>query len=269
MTIIWGTNYSIVKSAFREIDPQAFNAVRMTIASAVFLAIIVAPRSGARARRAARASSSRRRGSPAATGWSSSASASSATSLSVLLHRRPGADERRQQLADARGDAGRHRADERGARARADRRAALGRRALSMLGIYIVVGRGVASAAELTGRPDDGRGGAVLGDLHARRAAADRAALAGRRHRPVDDHRHARLRAGDVGARRGHVPWTRTSVAHVDLDRLFVDLRARRRLHDLVCGGAPDRQRADLRLLERRPDRRDGDRRRLLGEPLG
>jgi drug/metabolite transporter (DMT)-like permease len=41
MTIIWGTNYSIVKAAFREIDPQAFNAVRMAIASAVFLAIIV------------------------------------------------------------------------------------------------------------------------------------------------------------------------------------------------------------------------------------
>jgi drug/metabolite transporter (DMT)-like permease len=41
MTLIWGTNYSIVKAAFDEIDPQAFNAVRMTIASAVFLAIIV------------------------------------------------------------------------------------------------------------------------------------------------------------------------------------------------------------------------------------
>ena len=44
MTIIWGTNYSIVKSAFREIDPQAFNAVRMMIASAVFLVIIAATR---------------------------------------------------------------------------------------------------------------------------------------------------------------------------------------------------------------------------------
>lgn len=41
MTIIWGTNYSIVKAAFAEIDPQAFNAVRMIIASAVFLVIIV------------------------------------------------------------------------------------------------------------------------------------------------------------------------------------------------------------------------------------
>ncbi len=44
MTIIWGTNYSIVKSAFREIDPQAFNAVRMTIGSLVFLGIIAAMR---------------------------------------------------------------------------------------------------------------------------------------------------------------------------------------------------------------------------------
>jgi drug/metabolite transporter (DMT)-like permease len=50
MTLIWGTNYSIVKQAFTEMDPQAFNAVRMLIASAVFLVIIVivrrtAPRS--------------------------------------------------------------------------------------------------------------------------------------------------------------------------------------------------------------------------------
>jgi drug/metabolite transporter (DMT)-like permease len=41
MTLIWGTNYSIIKAAFAEVDPQAFNAVRMIIASAVFLAIIV------------------------------------------------------------------------------------------------------------------------------------------------------------------------------------------------------------------------------------
>lgn len=40
MTVIWGTNYSIVKHAFREMDPQAFNAVRMVIASSVFLSII-------------------------------------------------------------------------------------------------------------------------------------------------------------------------------------------------------------------------------------
>ena len=40
MTVIWGTNYSIVKHAFAEIDPQAFNAVRMVIGSAVFLCII-------------------------------------------------------------------------------------------------------------------------------------------------------------------------------------------------------------------------------------
>ncbi len=44
MTLIWGTNYAIVKHAFRFIDPQAFNAVRMIIASAVFLGIIAATR---------------------------------------------------------------------------------------------------------------------------------------------------------------------------------------------------------------------------------
>jgi drug/metabolite transporter (DMT)-like permease len=40
MVLIWGTNYSVVKSAFAQIDPQAFNAARMSIASAVFLTVI-------------------------------------------------------------------------------------------------------------------------------------------------------------------------------------------------------------------------------------
>lgn len=40
MTVIWGTNFSIVKRAFAEVNPQAFNAMRMIIASCVFLAII-------------------------------------------------------------------------------------------------------------------------------------------------------------------------------------------------------------------------------------
>ncbi len=38
MTLIWGTNYALVKSAFRELDPQAFNALRMVLASAVMAA---------------------------------------------------------------------------------------------------------------------------------------------------------------------------------------------------------------------------------------
>jgi drug/metabolite transporter (DMT)-like permease len=44
MAMIWGTNYSVVKSAFAELNPQAFNAMRLTIGSTVFLAIIVAMR---------------------------------------------------------------------------------------------------------------------------------------------------------------------------------------------------------------------------------
>ena len=40
MTFIWGTNYSIVKRTLLVIDAQAFNAVRMAAASAVFLTII-------------------------------------------------------------------------------------------------------------------------------------------------------------------------------------------------------------------------------------
>ena len=38
MVLIWGTNYALVKSAFQEIDPQAFNAVRLALASCVLLA---------------------------------------------------------------------------------------------------------------------------------------------------------------------------------------------------------------------------------------
>jgi drug/metabolite transporter (DMT)-like permease len=45
MTLIWGSNYTIVKEAFAEVPAQPFNAVRMAIASAIFLvAIIVARR---------------------------------------------------------------------------------------------------------------------------------------------------------------------------------------------------------------------------------
>ncbi|MDQ3419038.1 MAG: EamA family transporter, partial [Acidobacteriota bacterium] len=44
MTIIWGINYSIVKTAFQQIDPQAFNAVRMVIGSCTFLVIIALAR---------------------------------------------------------------------------------------------------------------------------------------------------------------------------------------------------------------------------------
>ena len=41
MVVIWGTNYSIVKAAFSEIDPQAFNALRMILASLVFGMILI------------------------------------------------------------------------------------------------------------------------------------------------------------------------------------------------------------------------------------
>jgi drug/metabolite transporter (DMT)-like permease len=44
MTLIWGTNYAIIKHAFVDIDAQAFNAIRMIIASTVFVATMVAIR---------------------------------------------------------------------------------------------------------------------------------------------------------------------------------------------------------------------------------
>src|SRR5689334_14112800 len=44
MSLIWGTNYAIVKHAFEEIDPQAFNAVRLIVSSTVFLGAMAAVR---------------------------------------------------------------------------------------------------------------------------------------------------------------------------------------------------------------------------------
>jgi drug/metabolite transporter (DMT)-like permease len=44
MTIIWGTNYTVIKSAFKEIDPQAFNALRLIVASSVMLATMAISR---------------------------------------------------------------------------------------------------------------------------------------------------------------------------------------------------------------------------------
>jgi drug/metabolite transporter (DMT)-like permease len=42
MVLIWGANYSVVKSAIRDIPPQAFNVLRMGVASAVFAAALLA-----------------------------------------------------------------------------------------------------------------------------------------------------------------------------------------------------------------------------------
>lgn len=44
MTLIWGSNYTIVKTAFEEMPAQPFNAVRMVIASTIFLAAIAIAR---------------------------------------------------------------------------------------------------------------------------------------------------------------------------------------------------------------------------------
>jgi drug/metabolite transporter (DMT)-like permease len=44
MTIIWGSNFTVIKSAVRELDPQAFNGVRMIVASLAFLAVMGAAR---------------------------------------------------------------------------------------------------------------------------------------------------------------------------------------------------------------------------------
>jgi drug/metabolite transporter (DMT)-like permease len=40
MTLIWGTNYPIVKAAFAEMNPQAFNALRLLLGSAMMLVMM-------------------------------------------------------------------------------------------------------------------------------------------------------------------------------------------------------------------------------------
>lgn len=45
MVLIWGVNYSVIKQAFDEIPPQPFNAMRLILASAVFMSAIRATRS--------------------------------------------------------------------------------------------------------------------------------------------------------------------------------------------------------------------------------
>jgi len=40
MVIVWAGNYSLVKSVLRELSPLAFNAARLIVASAVFLALL-------------------------------------------------------------------------------------------------------------------------------------------------------------------------------------------------------------------------------------
>lgn len=48
MILIWGSNFSVIKRAFEEVPPQPFNALRLIIASLVFLAAIVLARRLAR-----------------------------------------------------------------------------------------------------------------------------------------------------------------------------------------------------------------------------
>ncbi len=51
MSVIWGTNYAIVKNAFSQIDPQAFNAVRLIVSSTVFVFAMTIIRTWPRSRR--------------------------------------------------------------------------------------------------------------------------------------------------------------------------------------------------------------------------
>jgi drug/metabolite transporter (DMT)-like permease len=49
MVLIWGANYSVIKRAFDEMPPQVFNAIRIALASCIFLTAIRIARRRARA----------------------------------------------------------------------------------------------------------------------------------------------------------------------------------------------------------------------------
>jgi drug/metabolite transporter (DMT)-like permease len=53
MTVIWGTNYPLIKTVFRELDPHAFNALRLILASTVMASASAAFRRRWSARHAA------------------------------------------------------------------------------------------------------------------------------------------------------------------------------------------------------------------------
>jgi len=44
VVVIWGANFSVVKAAIQEVPPQAFNAVRMVVATATFALLLAAAR---------------------------------------------------------------------------------------------------------------------------------------------------------------------------------------------------------------------------------
>ena len=204
MAVFWGTNYSIVKNVFREIDPQAFNALRMSIASLIFLdrhswcpcacigrrtattagsvfytpATMTAPRlvgaRGARRRRSLQLS-----GTCFMAGLSRTSVANSSLMLGVtpvlvaLLSAMLGIE-------------------------RIGKLHWVGA-ALSMTGIYLVVGTGFfARVARRNGRSADDRGRLLLGDLHDRRGPADDSPLAGGGDRHLDDDGHADVPAAGV-----------------------------------------------------------------------
>ncbi len=258
MVLIWGVNYSVIKRAFAEIPPQPFNALRIVIASAVFLAAI---RWARRRAREGRASSvfhtpnpltTRDRwdllwlglvghcmyqfcfvGGVALTSVSNAALIIGVTPVSVAV-----------VSAGARPRA--HR------RAPLDRRRHFGPRHLLRGRPRRLVRRGHAP-----GRPPRHGFRRLLEHLHAGGEPADRAALAPLCHRDDDGHRRGAVRAARAP---GPAAAGLDPACALDLGRACAlrVLRARGGVLDLVHGRAEDRAGANVDLLERRADRGHG-----------
>ena len=211
MSVIWGTNYAIIKSAFQQLDPHAFNAARMVIASGAFLAIIgllrlkPAPAPADDIDSVFRTPTRMTRrdwlelavlgfvghflyqyffiGGLALTTVANSSLMLATTPVvialisAVLGYERVGARHWAGAALSLRGHLHRRRP----------------RRGARRTGPH--------------GGSDDGRGRVVLGSVHARLAPPDLTPLAGRRHGPLDVDRDPRLRARDVVLHVRAVSW--------------------------------------------------------------
>ena len=189
MVVIWGVNYSVIKLAFAEIPPQPFNALRMSLASVVFLAAIRL------ARRRARVAGAQLSPALYTPHELTARDRLDLVWLGLIGHfgyqfcfaSGVAADQRLERRAHHRRDAGRDCRHLGRARTRAHRPPALDRRRhLHRRHLFRRRPRRVVRRRDVRRRPAHDRVGRLLGRVHARRQPADRAPLAALRHRDDD-----------------------------------------------------------------------------------
>jgi drug/metabolite transporter (DMT)-like permease len=273
MTLIWGTNYALIKTVFRELDPHVFNALRLVLASTVMASASTVFRRRWHARRVVsdddpgvvasifHTPAPVTRGDLIRLAWlglighcmyqylfvgglaqtsvANGALLVSATPVVITLLSTIG-----------------------GERIGALHWAGT---LLSLFGIYIVVGRGAhVTAASLRG--DLMLMGAVV--CWALYTIGARPLMV--RHSPVGVTALSMLFGTLLylplaAPRLARVPWATVSALTWGEAGLFLAVRHLRVVHDLVCRGARDWRRANVGVLESAADRGDAHRLRLAG----